>query len=141
MRFVPLMACLSLTVLVQACMSSTEPTAADRPMVDANGDGIITREEAQVYPRLATHFDAADANRDGRLEGAEVEAGRDTAKREARAAIRERWNAADKDGDGSISQAEANESMPRLGKRFGDFDANGDGKISREEIHLFMLQP
>jgi hypothetical protein len=141
MRFVPLMACLSLTVLVQACMSSTEPTAADRPMVDANGDGIITREEAQVYPRLATHFDAADANRDGRLEGAEIEAGRDTAKREARAAIRERWNAADKDGDGAISQAEANEAMPRLGKRFGDFDANGDGKISREEIHLFMLQP
>jgi hypothetical protein len=141
MRFAPLMACLSITVLVQACVSTAEPTAADRPQVDANGDGIITREEAQVYPRLATHFDAADTNRDGRLEGTEVEAGRDTAKREARAAIRERWNAADKDGDGAISQAEANESMPRLGKRFDDFDANGDGKISREEIHHVLVQP
>ena len=141
MRFVPLMACLSMTVLVQACATTAEPTAADRPQVDANGDGIITREEAQVYPRLATHFEAADTNRDGRLEGAEVEAGRDTAKREARTAIRARWNAADKDGDGALSQAEANESMPRLAKRFGDFDANGDGKISREEVHLFVMQP
>jgi hypothetical protein len=140
MRFVLVLACLSMTALVQGCMTPAEPPAADRPRVDANGDGIVTREEAQVYPRLATHFDAADANRDGRLEGAELEAGRESARREARAAVRERWNAADKNGDGAISQAEANESMPGLAKRFGDFDANGDGKISRDEIHLF-LQP
>jgi EF-hand domain pair/EF hand len=141
MRFVLVVACLSMTVLVQGCVTPAEPPAADRPRVDANGDGIVTREEAQVYPQLATHFDAADTNRDGRLDGAEVEAGRETARREARAAIRERWTAADKDGDGAISQAEANESMPRLAKRFGEFDANGDGKISRDEIHGFSVQP
>jgi hypothetical protein len=141
MRFVTVVTCMSMIVLVQACMSTAEPPAADLPRVDANGDGIVTREEAQVYPRLATHFDAADTNRDGRLEGAEVEAGRETARREARAAIRERWTEADKDGDGAISQAEANESMPRLAKRFGEFDANGDGKISRDELHQFTVQP
>ena len=141
MRFVLVVACLSMTVLIQACATPAEPPAADRPRLDANGDGIVTREEAQVYPRLATHFDAADTNRDGRLDAAEVEAGRETARREARAAIRERWTAADKDGDGAISQAEANESMPRLAKRFGEFDANGDGKISRDEIHSFSVQP
>ena len=141
MRFVLVVACLSMTVLIQACSSTPEPPTADRPRVDANGDGIITREEAQVHPRLATHFDAADTNRDGRLEGAEVEAGRATARREARDAIRQRWSAADKDGDGAISQAEANESMPGLAKRFGDFDANGDGKVSRDEIHNFAVQP
>jgi hypothetical protein len=140
MRLALVMTCLSMTVLVQACVSTAESPAADRPSVDANADGVITREEAQVYPRLSTHFDAADANRDGRLEGAEVEAGRESARREARAAIRERWTAADKDGDGAISQVEANESMPRLATRFGEVDANGDGKISRDEIHLF-LQP
>jgi hypothetical protein len=141
MRFVFLMACLSMTVLVQGCMSTAEPPAAGPPRVDANDDGIVTREEAQVYPRLATHFDAADTNRDGRLEGAELEAGREIARREARAAIRERWSAADKDGDGTISRAEADESMPRLAERFGDFDANNDGKISRDEIHQFSAQP
>ena len=141
MRFVPVVTSLSIILLVQACASTAESPAADRPRVDANGDGIVTREEAQVYPRLLTHFDAADSNRDGRLEGAELEAGRATARREARAAIRQRWTAADKDGDGAISQAEANESMPRLAKSFGEFDANSDGKISRDEIHNFTVQP
>jgi len=140
MRYGLLIACLS-TVLLEACASTAEPPAADPPRIDANGDGIVTREEAQVYPRLVTHFDAADTNRDGRLEGAELEAGRAAAKREARAVIRERWTAADKDGDGALSQAEATESMPLLAKRFGDFDANGDGKISRDEIHNFSGQP
>ena len=141
MRFVLVVAYLSMTVLVQACVTPAEPPTADRPRVDANGDGIVTREEAQVYPRLATHFDAADTNRDGRLDAAEAQAGRESARREARAAIRERWTAADKDGDGAISLAEANESMPLLAKRFGEFDANGDGKISRDEIHGFSVQP
>jgi hypothetical protein len=141
MRFVLVVTCLTMTVLAQACVSTAEPPAADRTRVDANGDGIVTREEAQVYPRLATHFDAADTDRNGRLEGAEVEAGRETARREARAVIRERWAAADKDGDGAISQAEANESMPRLAERFGEFDANNDGKISRDEVHQFSVQP
>jgi Ca2+-binding EF-hand superfamily protein len=141
MRVVPVSISLSVVVLLQACASTAEPPAADRVRVDANGDGIITREEAQAYPRLATHFDAADANRDGRLEGAEIEAGLQSARREARTAIRERWMAADKDGDGAISQAEANESMPGLANRFAEFDTDGDGKITRDEIHNFGGQP
>ncbi|HWJ07166.1 MAG TPA: EF-hand domain-containing protein [Steroidobacteraceae bacterium] len=141
MRIALIVACLSMTVLLQACVTPAEPPATDLPRVDANGDGIVTRAEAGAYPRLATHFDAADTNRDGRLEGAEVDAGRELARREARSAIRERWAAADKDGDGAISQAEANESLPRLAKRFGEFDANGDGKISRDELHGFVLEP
>lgn len=137
MRFVTVSISLSLVVLLQACASTAEPPVADRLHVDADGDGVITREEARAYPRLATHFDAADVNRDGRLEGAEIEAGLDSARREARTAIRERWMAADKDGDGAISQAEANDSLPGLAQRFSEFDANGDGKITRDEIHDF----
>lgn len=141
MRLVLVAACLSMTVLVQGCATPAATPAADLPRLDANGDGIVTREEAQVYPRLAARFDDADTNRDGHLDAAETEAAREAVRRQARAAIRERWKAADKDGDGAISQAEAAESMPGLAQRFGEFDANGDGKITRDELHNFSLQP
>jgi Ca2+-binding EF-hand superfamily protein len=34
-------------------------------LMDANGDGKISREEAARFPRLAQHFDEIDANKDG----------------------------------------------------------------------------
>jgi|GEM_PF-6329195 len=141
MRFAPMVACLSMSVLVQGCVTAPESPAANRSLVDVDGDGIVTREEAQSSPRLAAHFDAADTDGDGRLVGAELEAARESVRSEARAAIRARWAAADKDGDNAISLAEANESMPRLAKRFGEFDVNGDGKVSRDEIHNFAVEP
>ena len=33
--------------------------------IDKNGDGKISRDEAAAYPRLAKRFDAIDANKDG----------------------------------------------------------------------------
>lgn len=47
--------------------------------------------------------------------------------------MHERMKAADKDGDGKISRAEA-EAMPRLAKHFDEIDTNKDGFITKEEM-------
>jgi hypothetical protein len=45
-----------------------------------------------------------------------------------------RLKAADTNGDGLISKAEAQASLPRLAKRFDEIDANHDGQVSPEEL-------
>ena len=47
--------------------------------------------------------------------------------------MHERLKAADKDGDGKISRAEA-AAMPRLAKHFDEIDTNKDGFITKEEM-------
>lgn len=50
----------------------------------------------------------------------------------------ERFKAADKDGDGALTRAEAEAGMPRLAKRFDDIDTAKTGKITLEQIRGFM---
>jgi len=47
----------------------------------------------------------------------------------------EHWAALDADGDGAISQAEAQAGAPRMAEHFGKIDADGDGRVTREEMH------
>ena len=47
--------------------------------------------------------------------------------------MHERMKAADKDGDGKISRAEA-VALPRLAKHFDEIDTNKDGFVSKEEM-------
>ena len=48
----------------------------------------------------------------------------------------ERLKAADVNGDGLISRAEA-AALPRLAERFEQIDANRDGQMSRDEMRAF----
>ena len=50
------------------------------------------------------------------------------------AQLTERFNSADTDGDGKLSQAEAQAGMPRLGERFAVLDGDGDGFISASDV-------
>ena len=111
-----------------------------RQPVDANADGVVTREEAQSYPRLAAQFDAADTNKDGQLDAAERQALRQSHQAEAQARATQHWTAADADGDGAISREEAQKSMPRMSAHFDKIDANGDGKVERAEMHEFRMK-
>jgi len=42
-------------------------------LLDANGDGVISREEARMSKGVTKHFDQADTNHDGALSAAEFE--------------------------------------------------------------------
>ena len=109
MRWTFALATLALAAAVQAG-ENPAPSPAGRTSVDANADGVVTREEAQAHPRLAG---------------------------QGRAEAQACWAAADKDSDGAISRKEADESLPGLAGRFDSVDANRDGKVGRDEMHNF----
>lgn len=51
-----------------------------------------------------------------------------------------RLKAADTNGDGLISKAEAQAALPHLYAHFDQIDANHDGQISPEELHAAHQQ-
>jgi Ca2+-binding EF-hand superfamily protein len=94
--------------------------------LDKDGDGVISREEAQAAPRLAKHFDEIDTNKDGFLSKDELAA----AKSKLRDAIFARI---DSDSDGRISRDEA-ARFPRLASHFDQIDTNKDGYLTKDEL-------
>ena len=131
------------SLIVAAAAQAGDPRPAGKPghpQIDANSDGIVTREEAKSFPRLTADFDAADANKDGQLDTAELNAHREKMRVEMRAKAEQRWTEADKDGDGALTREEAQASMPGLAERFEQFDSNGDGKIARDEMHNVRMK-
>ena len=131
------------SLIVAAAAQAGDPRPAGKPghpQIDANSDGIVTREEAKSFPRLTADFDAADANKDGQLDTAEMNAHREKMRVEMRAKAEQRWTEADKDGDGALTREETQASMPGLAERFEQFDSNGDGKIARDEMHNVRMK-
>ena len=49
-----------------AAADGSAPSSGNR-VLDQNGVGMISREEAAAHPRLAQSFDRLDANQDGAL--------------------------------------------------------------------------
>lgn len=48
--------------------------------------------------------------------------------------LQQRLNKAESNGDGAISRAEAERTMPRIARNFDRIDSNGNGTITREEM-------
>jgi hypothetical protein len=93
--------------------------------MDADGDGIVTRAEAEAY-RLA-RIAEMDADGDGYVTFEEMQAYRE-AQREKRA--RARFDRLDADGDGRVSV----EELAAMGERgFDRMDRNADGVLSAED--------
>lgn len=55
--------------------ATDEGTGMSFDELDQDGDGIISRDEAEATPGLAESFDALDANADGVLDESEVGVG------------------------------------------------------------------
>ncbi len=51
-----------------------------------------------------------------------------------------RFNQADADHDGKLTQAEAERGMPRLAKNFSKIDQAGNGYVTLEQIKAFSQQ-
>jgi len=130
----------SLVAVAAAQAGDVTPMHPAGHHMDANGDGMISRDEAKASPRLSETFDAWDTNKDGTLDQAEMTAHRDAMRGEMRAKANERWTAADTDGNGSLSREEAKASMPHLADNFDKMDGNQDGQLSRDEMHNFRMQ-
>ncbi len=99
---------------------------------DTNGDGQITFAEAQAaFPKLTQErFNKLDRNHDGVLsrEDIALSSGQAGGKR---AQLLQQLVAADTNGDGQVTFAEAQAAFPKLTQeRFAKLDKNGDGVLS-----------
>lgn len=116
------------TLLAAPAFAQDAPPAAaaggamfDR--LDANHDGVITREEFNA--NVAERFTRLDTNKDGKVSDAEREA----AGRGGGMGMRGMT------GDVTLADMQA-----QAGKRFDRLDANQDGKIDKAEMAAMMAR-
>lgn len=102
MKSVILLTALGLVSAATLVVAAPEGRGHDRlRAADANGDGMISRAEAQALPRLAKHFDQIDADRNGQVTAEEMKAAHQ-ARRNAR------FDQLDANKDGVLSRDEFN---------------------------------
>lgn len=104
---------------------------------DKDNDGSLTREEAAAMPRVAKNFDAIDRDKSGTVTLTEMQATMKKMAKEAHKRGAERFKAADKDGDGSLTREEAT-AMPKVAQNFDAVDADKSGTVTKKEIHDYM---
>jgi hypothetical protein len=134
-----LAAFVTLTPVAVLAADSTPPPAPKGESgwlkrLDANQDGVITKDEAAKMPRIAKSFDRLDADRDGMITQDEMRAAGEARREEAKAELAARFKAADKNSDGLLSKDEATAGMPRVARRFDKLDTSKDGQVSPEEL-------
>jgi Ca2+-binding EF-hand superfamily protein len=108
---------------------------------DKNHDGFLDRNEVADNKHLSQHFDEIDTNKDGKLSKEELKAAHDASRAKHRDEFQAKFKAADKDGDGALTKAEAESgNMPQIAKNFDAIDANKDGKVTQDELRAFMMK-
>lgn len=104
---------------------------------DKDNDGTLTREEAKAMPRVARNFDAIDTDKSGSVTLGEIQAATKKMAKEMHERGEQRFKAADKDNDGSLTREET-KAMPKVEKNFDAIDADRSGTVTGKEIHDYM---
>lgn len=113
---------------------------------DANEDGRLSREEYKAFiddRRPDTPKSEWDTDGDGKLSHEEIEAARAAMRAKLEERFLARFNEADEDEDGFLSEEEFKSTLPddvsdeRAAAAFGRLDADDDGKISKDEFLKF----
>jgi len=102
-------------------------------VVDSNNDSQLQSTELRqaVQTGVQGLYAGADTNRDGQLSPSELNA---SVAAMAQAAAQASFQLADRDGNGSLSQAEFDQAIIEPAHTvFRVIDANGDGQISQQE--------
>ncbi len=126
---------LSTAVLAQE-QPAPPPAGEDVPMflfdkIDADKDGKVTQAEIDAFK--AARFAEADADKDGKLSPAELVAMREKAEAERKMQGAEKMVARiDRDGDGLLSPEEM-AAGPRPKSLIERMDTDGDGAVSKAE--------
>lgn len=112
----------------------TRFTGSDQGLsdLDANNDGVVSRQEAGQNSALARSFEQVDTNRDQNVNPEELRA--------AYTRVGEvDFRQIDYNGDGVISEREAKAVPPSLDQAFDRIDADGDGNVSESEYQAARL--
>jgi Ca2+-binding EF-hand superfamily protein len=122
--------------MISPVLAERGPGGGERAMflfdqLDADKDGKVT--EAEIEASRTARVTAADSNGDGLMSADELAAMQLAEMSErAKARATEMIARMDSDGDGLLSAAEM-AAGPGQGKMFDRIDADGDGAITREE--------
>ena len=95
--------------------------------LDIDRDGVVSADEAHAAARSG--HSAMTSGGYPALDGQHA------------LAVRQ-FRSADQDGDGALSRAEVEQSLPALAQRFERYDLDRDGRLDSFEIHhSFMAHP
>lgn len=152
-RLLPAASCAIVLLVAWAAPIAAQglPGATVRPDTGAgsSSDGQTARERCKADPQACRQefkarmeqrckdnpqqCEEAKARRQKQRE--ECKADPEKCRAAARARFEQRFKKADADGNGTLSRAEAQKSMPMIARHFDAFDANKDGQISLDEIY------